>query len=423
MHEVTPTMNSIQRITGGALAALYLLFAPWPAMANVALLGVLLGSLFVLRPVHLGELRRLPPAWFMAALFGLVVLGLLYTPAPWSWASLNLGKYAKLVYALVILLLLLQVPQWQRWALRAYVVAMLFVLVSTWLNVWLVLPWSYSKEPGWGLSHHVLFDYIIQNVMMSLFVVFAFTQVQWRAWSWRSTAWLIVTVLAGLSISHLSVGRTGLLLLVAGLLAWVAYSGGGRRLLMGLPLAVLAGVLLVMSSSTLKSRFELAWQEFGNRHADPLSSIGQRAYNYEKTPQLIAEQPVWGHGTGAFHTEICRFVDKPEWCPIFNWHPHNQFLMFGADHGLIGMLVYAGLIVSLLVMAWRSPHAKPRIWLAALAAILLVDSMINTPLFSSSESHFFVYMMALLVAINASPVLANEPAAGVDGWPFRDRQA
>ena len=101
---------------------------PWPAMANVALLLVLLGSVWVLRPAHLAVFRRMPPVWFMAGLFGLVVLGLLYTPAPWSWASLNLGKYAKLVYALVILLLLLQVPQWQRWALRAYVGAMLFVL-------------------------------------------------------------------------------------------------------------------------------------------------------------------------------------------------------------------------------------------------------------------------------------------------------
>ncbi len=395
--------HRLQKTTGFALAALYLLFAPWPAMANVALLLVLLGSLWVLKPVDFLPLRRLPPAWFLAGLFALVVLGLAYTSAPWSWASLNLGKYAKMAYALVILLLLLKVPEWQKWALRGFVVAMLFVLVSTWLSLWFVLPWSHSKVPGWGKSHHVLYDYIIQNVMMSLFVVYALTQVQWRTWGWRSMAWLLVTLMAVLSISHLSEGRTGLLLLVAGLVAWVAYSGGVRGLLIGVPLAALGGLLLVMSSSLLQSRFALAWQEFGNRHADPLTSIGQRAYNYEKTTQLILEKPVLGHGTGAFHTEICRLVDKPEWCQIFNWHPHNQFLMFGADHGVVGIVMYIGLIVSLFVMAWRSPHAKPRIWLGALAAILLVDSMINTPLFSSSESHFFVYMMALLVAMNAQP--------------------
>ncbi len=394
-------VNKVNGVVGWFVAALYLLFAPWPAMANVALLIVLLGGLLLTRPADLGHLRSVQPAWWMAGLFGLVVLGLFYTAAPWSWAGLNLGKYAKLAYALVILLLLIKFPQWQRLALRAYVLAMLFVLASTWLNIWFVLPWSHSKEPGWGVSHHVLFDYIIQNVMMSWFVVYALSQVQWRSITWRSAGWLLVALLGALSISHLSLGRTGLLVLMAGLLAWVAYSGGARRLLLGLPIAGLAGVTLVMSSSLLQGRFLLAWQEFGNRHADPLTSIGQRAYNYEKTAQLIAEKPVFGHGTGAFHTEICRLVEKPEWCQIFNWHPHNQFLMFGADHGFVGMLVYAGLIASLFVMAWRSPHAKPRVWLGALASILLVDSMINTPLFSSSESHFFVYMMALLVAMNA----------------------
>jgi len=397
-------------VMGALIGALYLFFAPWPALANVFLLLVLLGSVAVVRKPAWSQMRGLPPAWFLLGLLALVLLGVAYTPAPWSWVSLNLGKYAKLGYALVLLCLFLQVPLWQRWALRGYVVAMLFVLASTWLNVWWVLPWSYSKTPGWGVSHHVLFDYIIQNVMMSFFVIYALTQVRWMPRDWRSAGWLCVAVLGSISISHLSEGRTGLLVLVAGLLAWVVYSGGARRILLGLPLAALAGVLLVMSSSLLQSRFELAWQEFGNRHADPLSSIGHRAYNYQITPQLIAEKPLFGHGTGAFHTEICRYVEKPEWCQIFNWHPHNQFLMFGADHGVVGMLMYAGLIVSLLVMAWRSPHAQPRVWLGALASILLVDSMINSPLFSSSESHFFLYMMALLVAMNAG-------AAKEDGFP------
>lgn len=389
---------------GTVIAGVYLMFAPWPAAANVFLLLVLLGSVLVMRSFVWSQIRLLRPAWFMLGLLSLVLLGLAYTSAPWAWVAVNLGKYAKLGVALLLLWLFLQEPYWQTWALRGYVLAMLFVLTSTWLNVWWVLPWSYSKTPGWGVSHHVLYDYIIQNVMMSFFVIYALSQVRGSLWQWRSMGWLGVAVLASLSISHLSEGRTGLLVLVAGLLAWVAYSGGARRLLVGLPLAALAGVVLVMSSSLLQNRFLLAWQEFGNRHANPLTSIGQRAYNYEKTTQLIAEKPVFGHGTGAFHTEICRLVEKPEWCQIFNWHPHNQFLMFGADHGVVGMLMYAGLIMSLFVMAWRSAHAQPRVWLGALAAILLVDSMINTPLFSSSESHFFVYMMALLVAMNARPV-------------------
>lgn len=391
----------MNQAVGWALGGLYLLFAPWPALANLALLSVLLGSFFVLHPADLGRLRHIPPAGWIAGLFALVALGLLHTPASWSWAGLNLGKYAKLAYGLVILALLLKVPAWQRWALRGYVAAMLFVLTSTWLNLWFVLPWSHSKTPGWGFSHHVLNDYIIQNVMMAHFMVYALTQVRWRSWTWCSCGWLLLALLAGFSISHLSGGRTGLLVLVAGLLAWIGWSFGAKRLLLGFPVILLATVLLVTSSSIMQNRLAHAWQEFASVNVDPsVTSIGHRLYNYTITPKLIAEKPLWGHGTGAYHTEICRFVDKPEWCSSFSWHPHNQFLMFGADHGFVGMLMYAGLITSLFMTAWYSPHAKPRTWLGALVAILLVDSLINTPLFSSSESHFFVYMIALLVAMN-----------------------
>jgi O-antigen ligase len=100
---------------------------------------------------------------------------------------------------------------------------------------------------------------------------------------------------------------------------------------------------------------------------------------------------------------VCRFWEKPEWCDTFRWHPHNQFLFFGADHGLIGVLLYAALLLSLYRVAMRSDHAQAKVLLVSLTSILLVDSMINSPLFSSRESHFFLFMMALLVAMNRQP--------------------
>jgi O-antigen ligase len=147
----------------------------------------------------------------------------------------------------------------------------------------------------------------------------------------------------------------------------------------------------------------LGWTEFAKRDVDVMSSIGHRAYNYRIVPKMMAESPVVGHGTGAYHTEVCRFLDKTEWCDIFRWHPHNQFLFFGADHGLIGVLLYVALLLSLYRVAMRSDHAQAKVLLVSLTSILLGDSMINSPLFSSRESHFFLFMMALLVAMNHRP--------------------
>lgn len=400
-------MIAIRQKTTGALGwlvpALFLLFPVAMALSNVVLLLVLIGFAVTFSSVYLKRDAWSWPAIWLMALFGMVLVGMLYTPAPWHWVSVNLGKYAKFAYAVVLMLLLARFPQWQKRALWAFVVAMLFIVASTWLNVWFVLPWSTTKTPGWGLTHHVFGDYITQNVMVSFLVVFALTKVQ-RPWLGRmSLVWLLVAALGVVSITHLSSGRTGVVLLLAGLVSWMLVRWGGKKLWIGLPVLVLLVAGVLASSSVMRERIALGWTEFAKRDVDVMSSIGHRAYNYRTVPKMMAESPIVGHGTGAYHTEVCRFLEKPEWCDTFRWHPHNQFLFFGADHGLIGVLLYAALLLSLYRVAMRSDHAQAKVLLVSLTSILLVDSMINSPLFSSRESHFFLFMMALLVAMNLRP--------------------
>ena len=400
-------MIAIRQKTTGALGwlvpALFLLFPVAMALSNVVLLLVLIGFAVTFSSVYLKRDAWSWPAIWLMALFSMVLVGMLYTPAPWHWVSVNLGKYAKFAYAVVLMLLLARFPQWQKRALWAFVGAMLFIVASTWLNVWFVLPWSTTKTPGWGLTHHVFGDYITQNVMVSFLVVFALTKVQ-RPWLGRmSLVWLLVAALGVVSITHLSSGRTGVVLLLAGLVSWMLVRWGGKKLWIGLPVLVLLVAGVLASSSVMRERIALGWTEFAKRDVDVMSSIGHRTYNYRTVPKMMAESPIVGHGTGAYHTEVCRFLEKPEWCDTFRWHPHNQFLFFGVDHGLIGVLLYAALLLSLYRVAMRSDHAQAKVLLVSLTSILLVDSMINSPLFSSRESHFFLFMMALLVAMNRRP--------------------
>lgn len=383
-----------------ALPALYLLFPTVMVLSNVMMLLVLLGFAVTVSKNDLAAKNWSWPARWLLAMFAMVLIGIFYTAAPWSWVEVNLGKYAKFVYAIVLMLLLAQQPVLQKRALTAFVVAMLFILISTWLNVWFVLPWSVTKQPGWGVSHHVFGDYITQNVMMSFFVVVALSKIKRPLIESASWMWLLVALLAAVSITHLSNGRTGLLLLFAGLIGFITIRLKRKQVWFALPVMVAVILIALSSSKVLSDRFALGWNEFVNRDADVLTSVGHRAYNYKKTPRLIAESPIVGHGTGAYHVEICRFVDKPEWCNIFNWHPHNQFLLFAADHGLVGLLLYVALLASLYRVACSSNQAQAKVMLIALTNILIADGMFNAPLFSSIESHFFLYMMALLVAMS-----------------------
>ena len=297
------------------------------------------------------------------------------------------------------MLLLYGRPDWQRRSLLAFEIGMLFILASTWLNIWFILPWSVSKGLGWGNSHHVLYDHIVQNVMMGFFVTYALSKLSRSATGVWNAFYAVVALLALVSVTHLSTGRTGLVVVAGALVAFLLARVGARRALVALPILLVGLGALLMTSDVMLSRFQQAKAEFQNIESDRLTSIGHRAYNYISTPRLIAERPLFGHGTGAYHTEICRVLDDPNECYWYNWHSHNQFLLFGADHGLVGVALYLALILSAAKMAWHSKTQPHRLMLFSLLGALVFNSLINSSLFSARESHFFLYMLALLVVM------------------------
>lgn len=403
--------SKLLQILGWVIPAIYLTFTTAYALSNVFLAITLMFFLVTLSGRYLDRDVWSWPAFWLLALWAMVLVGMTYTTAPWQWSSINLGKYSKMAYVVAVMLALYKQPNWQTRCLNAFAIGMAFVLVSTWLNIWFVLPWSSSKTPGWGLSHHVMYDYIIQNVMMSFYVVYCLVRSnEKRDRAWKAL-WRVLALMAVISITHLSQGRTGVAVLIPALIAYSASQWGGRRALYALPVLLVVMAAATMSSSVMRERIEQTQLEFFHRNSDTFSSIGHRLYNWKTTPQLIAEKPVFGHGTGAYHTEICRFMDKPEWCDTFRWHTHNQYLFFAADHGLVGAVLYIALIASLFVVAYRSSRRPERALLFALATILAVDSLFNSPFFSAKESEFFLYMMALLVAMCREPEPGKQTGA------------
>ena len=398
---------------GWLIPGLYLTFSTALGLSNVFMLLILIGFVVTFDKAYFAKERWPMPAVWLLALYSMVLVGMLYTPAPWEWSSLNWGKYTKFTYAVALMLLLYGRPDWQRRSLLAFEVGMLFILGSTWLNIWFILPWSASKQTGWGVSHHVMYDYIVQNVMMGFFVAYALSKLSRSASFGWNTFYLVIALLALVSVTHLSTGRTGLTVVAGALAAFLFARIGVRRALLAAPILLIGLGALLMTSDVMLSRFKDAATQLQTIDTDRYSSIGHRAYNYKTTPRLISEKPLFGHGTGAYHTEICRVLDDPNDCETYRWHSHNQFLFFGADYGLVGMALYIALIFSAARVAWRAQSQPHRLMLFGLLGALVSDSLINSALFSARESHFFLYMVALLVVMCRDTQLSR--AHGVEG--------
>jgi O-antigen ligase len=239
------------------------------------------------------------------------------------------------------------------------------------------------------------------TLLMAFFVLLCLVQA--RQWQLKGSRLAVlvygVALLAAVSITHLSMGRTGYIVLAAVLLAFVGMVLRGRALLTGIAVCAAALALTLWASDVMRARFVQGWEEAQRHEVDKVSSIGHRLNNYKTTTQLIAEKPVLGSGTGAYHTAICPFIEAPAQCDFFAWHPHNQFLFFAADHGLVGLALYLGLIVAVATAGWRSPDPLFMVITVGFAVLLAVDSMVNSPLWSSRESHLFAYFLGLLGTI------------------------
>ena len=389
-----------------ALCGLYFLFPLSKTLYALPLLAVIVLAFVYGQPKRWwGLLRDTPVLWLPLALYGLILVNSLASPADTDAILEHLRKYGRLIFLVLLFFVFVGYERRQQVALNAFATAMAVTVCLTWLRV----VWPHPVLGGQGDA--IFGDHITQNIMVAFFTVLAFVKArEATSQKWRM-AWGLLMVLAIASITHQSTGRTGQVLLFVAWGSYVIWTLRGARLVLGIALLMTAAALAYSSSDFLRQRFQQAIAEAHNAEADPHSSIGHRLYNYKTTPRMIAEKPLLGHGTASFHKEICRFLDKPETCPLYGRHPHNQFLFLAADHGLLGVGLYLAFVLGLLVTAVRSQtHRSSRVLLFVLGTLLLINSLINSPLYSSRESQFFAFMVALLLAMNRNPAGYGEEA-------------
>ncbi|MFN3493697.1 MAG: O-antigen ligase family protein, partial [Hydrogenophaga sp.] len=69
--------------------------------------------------------------------------------------------------------------------------------------------------------------------------------------------------------------------------------------------------------------------------------------------EQIQQRPWLGAGTGSYPVLAAQHFDSPDMCATICPHPHNQFLFFLFELGLMGLAVFAWLILSIVRQAWR----------------------------------------------------------------------
>jgi len=340
------------------------------------------------------RLVKLPAFWPLLLIPMLIVFGTVYSIAPIDYAYRYFGVYSRFLVILIIIAVI-DDAIWQRRCWVAFFLGAAVTIFSTYLGIWFALPWSHSQTTGLGVNHSVFYDYIAQGVMTSFVAVIALSHVLTEKVIRSKAIWLFVLITSIFSITHLLTGRTGQVVCAMALLGVIFVALPTRQALLTAGLFVLIAVILSVSSPVISQRFALLISEVhAYQQGQEMTSIGARLAMWQASLNFYFEQPLWGHGTGSYRWLSERVFTDPVMCKISCVHPHNQFLFFGVEHGIPGLLIYGWLFVGAAKIA-TMVEPKYKLILAGLLCIIAVDSFINSPFWIPSERNFYMAVLAL----------------------------
>ena len=393
-------------IQQSARASLVLVFFAFPMSVALANVGLLLTLMFWLLGLVWGTSVRdtrqalaNPVTLPALALFAWIAVAALWSPAEGGQIAGALQKYSKFLM-LPLFIGLLQEPATRRRCWQAFALAMLFTLVVTWLNIWFDFAWTRTHNQGFGQDHTVFKDRIAQGILMSFFTVMAVHQAAQAPSRARTILAASVAGLAAFSVLFLSDGRTGYLALLLSLAVYSVFAVGLKPRKLAIAIAAVAAVLVLAftTSTQLQTRTALAWEEaMHSESSSPVTSVGARVEMARFSLETALDTPLFGHGTAAYPVLSKAYFTDPAWCSVVCVHPHNQFVFFLFEQGLVGLALFLWFVFAIARQGWREDTPRRALMLAFLA-ILVVSNMSHSSFWLSTENHFFILMTALLMA-------------------------
>ena len=397
-----PPTSLTRQAAQWSLVAMFFAFPMSVALANVTMaLAVLLWLLSMRlidwKPFFVQAWRN-PVAKPAVLLAILVVVATIWSPATGPEIVGYFKKYSKFLILPVFMALLVQ-GEVRRRCWQAFAAAMLITLVSTWLNVWIDLPWSQTRNQGFGVDHTVFKDHIAQGIMMSLFVCLT---AMWAIKAERrgqALLWWFVCAMSAASILVLSQGRTGYLGVFFAALAF-ALSALGGRIKAALGTVTVAAMLVVVVygvSPQFQERTNLALREAHSSSLNAVTSIGARIETWRFMTSSSTKMTLLGAGTGSYPVFARSYFKDPAFCAVVCPHPHNQFLLFYFELGLLGLALFLWYIFAIARQALEVTSVHRGLMLG-FVAIMVVSSMTHSSFWLSTESHYLVLMTALMMA-------------------------
>ncbi|QPF82903.1 O-antigen ligase family protein [Bradyrhizobium genosp. L] len=398
--------------TSDVVAVLIALSLPW-STSLVGIFGVLL--LIAIAPtIELRAFRTLlmrPICAVPVALFGLALIGTLWSDAPWGTRFYAVEPTAKL---LVLPLLFYHFQRSARgtWVFAAFLISCTLLMVMSWLVV--RYPGLTMKPPATAERGIFVKDHINQSQEFTLCAVaLAYPVVMLL----RSRRFVLAALLVVIAVSFFAnmafvvVSRTALVTVPIMFAVFALLHLRWRAIALILCAVAAFSTVAWYASPQLRTTAESFNRDYElYKLRNMPTSIGLRLEFWRKSLGFFAEAPLVGHGTGAtrglFERVAIGGVNQATGEVIGN--PHNQTLNVAVQWGIMGVaILYAMWILHLLLFRGSG--------LANWIGLLVVVQNVFTSLFNSHIFDFHEgWMYVLGVGVAGGMVLKGRSIAAVE---------
>lgn len=412
--------NISQAASGLNLRLLLLFFVAVSPSLGTAVSA--LGRLFLyvgaacifLRPKADGELESSRKFKNLTVLI-LITIGYMLVTVVWSSVTLSESLHAWTRHArlltIPILYMLIRNFSEGKAVLRAFAFGQIFVVFSAWLLVIGVkVPWATaaaSKE-----TYAVFGSYLEQSISQSILVA-----ILWFARDWifgprgRLLAIFGAFITLILTLGFLQ-GRSGHLVALAIIAIAVMFELPRRK--KWIAVVIVAGVvaLTFVGSKNFRDRMLSVNSEISAYSevtvADTSSAI--RLYYWKVSVLAAMEKPLFGHGAGSWNYEYRRLGEgKANPTTLSISDPHQLFLLWMVEGGLVGMGLLIALLVHVLKCSRKLEQPEAQILQATVAA-LVISGMFNSMIFGIGMGDFFCIGIGILLGMHCNNITESRQA-------------
>lgn len=340
-------------------------------------------------------------AWFY-----LVIAILFWAPVTLLWSINKISGYDELKNLWFYLLIIIgSTIYWDEKKVKIIISMFLFgamtnfiIAMAQWLGGWPFGGYDPVQGPV-GYSYRVFLG--VDTVPLIVFLVWDLK----NRYLFQHKIYPVLLALCLLFQLGITTGRTGQALLAILLIPFSFIIFNKNKKILLSVFAFLGGVLLFMLVfiHSIDSRWHDAIQDvFSFLRNKPDTDVGLRMVFWDSAFHIIYLHPLFGIGPGSFvsYTKGLMLSGAIPIIPRNTWdqiEPHNSFLAYATSYGLIGLILFVGLLSVLFRRAWESRNSALGFFQLVMISSFIVGSFSDVMIFRFAVVAPFMVAMSMCV--------------------------